>query len=165
MRKSLLISVAIVLFMTGYIALANATSNYTVTSNFHGYEAPPGTTIIVTASTSDTSVEEVMFRWRDASGTLQWENVVPISRESAVMLSAEDSYAPDSIGDWGVQALFIGADGKTKQQVEDVIAIRATSLNVVPEIPVLGTIGASIAMVAGLTYEVKRKNKNSLQRN
>jgi hypothetical protein len=160
MRKSLLISAAIVLFIASYIALANATSNYTVTSNYHGIDTPPGTTITVTAATTDTSVETVMFRWRDASGTLQLEEVVSVSKESASMLTAEDFYAPDSIGDWGVQALFIGADGKTKQQVDDVIAIRATSLNVIPEIPIIGTIGASITMVAGLTYEIKRKNHN-----
>ena len=37
------------------------------------------------------------------------------------------------------------------------VARRATSFNVIPEIPIIGTAGASIAMIAGFTYKMKRK--------
>ena len=63
------------------------------------------------------------------------------------------------IGDWGVQALFIGTGGTVKEQVDDVIAIRATSFNVIPEIPLLGTVGASIAMIGALGFKLKRKSQ------
>lgn len=66
-------------------------------------------------------------------------------------------HAPDSLGDWSVQAIFQGPTGQTVDSFVEKIAIRATSFNVIPEIPLLGTVGASIAMIAGLAFKLKRK--------
>ena len=70
---------------------------------------------------------------------------------------AVSDYAPNIIGDWGVQPLFQDSTGQTIEGVEDVVAIRATSFNVIPEIPILGAAGASLAMLAGFAFTVKRQ--------
>jgi hypothetical protein len=114
---------------------------------------PLGATVIVTATTDDPNVNSVLFIWRNGAGMQQWNETVTINSGLA-----QSSGQPDSIGDWGVQTLFIGPGGTTKEEVDFVIAIRATSFNVVPEVPILGTAGIVGAMALGLTIRAKRKN-------
>ena len=152
MRKVLLISAVTLLFMFGAVMLVQGVSNYSVTSNYHGVDTPVGANVIVTATTDDPTITQVTFIWRNGNGDLKFTDVVAISGGTA-----QSTHQPDSIGDWGVQALFQGPGGKTKEGISLVVAIRATSFNVIPEIPLLGTAGASIAMVTGLAYKMKRK--------
>jgi len=107
---------------------AFADSGYTVTSNYHGIDVPLGATVIVTATTTDTTITDVVFIWRNAEGIEQWRETVQV-----IGGQAQSSGQPDSLGDWGVQALFIGPDGTTKENVEEVVSIKATSFFVVPE--------------------------------
>lgn len=153
MRKSIILSVLALALVFSFVAVAYAPSNYSVTSNYHGIDVPAGASVVVTASTTDATVYQVTFLWKNPGGNTVWTDVVPINPDG----TATSTHAPDEIGDWGVQALFQSPDGTTKQGVEEVIAIRATSFNVVPEVPLIGTAGASIAMLAGLTYKMKRK--------
>jgi hypothetical protein len=155
MRKALLVSAVTLLFMYGAVMLVYAAAyDYSVTSNYHGVVTPVGANVIVTATTDDPTITQVTFIWRNGNGDLKFTDIVPISGGTA-----QSSHQPDSIGDWGVQALFQGPEGKTKEGISLVVAIRATSFNVIPEIPLLGTAGASIAMVTGLAYKMTRKPK------
>ncbi|UCC57734.1 MAG: hypothetical protein JSW14_04975 [Candidatus Bathyarchaeum sp.] len=74
---------------------------------------------------------------------------------------AEDSDYPVIPGDWGVQAFFQGADGKTKAGLEDVISTKARSFFTIPEIPV-GTIGAVAAMAIAFGLFAIRKKKTAV---
>ena len=61
------------------------------------------------------------------------------------------------LGDWTVKALFIDQRGYCHCTCDSTLARKATSFFVVPEIPLIGTAGASIAMFAGLAVKMKRK--------
>jgi hypothetical protein len=154
MRRVLLIGAITLLALFGAVMIVYGVSDYSVTSNYHGVDTPVGANVIVTATTSDSSITQVTFIWRNGNGAVKFTDIVPISGGTA-----QSTHQPDSIGDWGVQALFQGPDGKTREGVSLVVAIRATSFNVIPEIPLLGTAGASIAMVTGLAYKMTRKPK------
>jgi hypothetical protein len=153
MLKYILMSIAAIVFIFGFIAVAHAIpSEYSVTSNYHGIDTPLDANVVVTATTTDTSVYQVTFIWRDASQITRYTDVVPVSSGTAV-----STHQPDSLGDWGVQALFQSPDGTTKEGITEVIVIRATSFNTIPEIPLLGTAGIAVAMILGLTYKTKKK--------
>ena len=155
MRKALLVSAVTLLFMYGAVMLVYAAAyDYSVTSNYYGVVTPVGANVIVTATTDDPTITQVTFIWRNGNGDLKFTDIVPVSGGTA-----QSSHQPDSIGDWGVQALSQGPGGKTKEGISLVVEIRATSFNVIPEIPLLGTAGASIAMVTGLAYKMTRKPK------
>jgi hypothetical protein len=55
--------------------------------------------------------------------------------------------------------LFQGPDGKTKEGIEEVVSIKATSFFVVPDIPVIGTLGATGAALLGLILFNARKKR------
>jgi len=156
-RMSLLFTAMAMVFVCAGLMTVNAVpKDYNVTSNFHGIDTTPlGANVIVTATTTDTSIYQVTFLWKNAAENIVWTDVVQV-----VGGSAQSTHQPNSGGDWGVQALFQGPDGKTKEQVELVVAIKTTSFFVVPEVPIIGTAGASLAMFAGLAVKMKRKPQN-----
>jgi hypothetical protein len=153
-------------FMLTRIAYApypTLSTGYAVDSNYHGINVPAGANVIVTAYTTDVNVYQVTFLWKDPGANIVWTDV-----DNSATLGAEQyegmnvytfssEHVPDMIGDWGVQALFQGPDGKTKEGIEYVVAIRATSFNVIPEVPIIGTIGASAMMLLGLGFFMKRR--------
>jgi hypothetical protein len=152
-RKIIAVSVIAVLFVFSAMALVNAkTYEYKVTSNFHGIDAWPGADVVVTATTDDPGITQVTFLWKDGSENVKYTDVVAI-----VDGTAESSHQPDSTGDWGVQALFQGPDGKTKEGVDLVVSIKATSFFVIPEIPIFATAGTLLAMLLALGYKMKRE--------
>lgn len=173
--NKILLALLISLFITcGTIILATAQppadqsgslqSGYYVTNNYHGIDTQLNAPVQVTAYTTDFTVSQVTFIWRNAAGKEKWTDVVTVYTDTTfngynVRKFVAPTHAPDSIGDWGVQAVFQGPDGREVANLEDVLAIRATSFNVIPEIPLIGTAGATLAMFAGLTYKLKRKNK------
>jgi hypothetical protein len=162
MRKYVLLTSILMLaiFASVSIACAQQTPNYNydVTNNYHGKDTPLGATVVVTATTDDPGVTAVLFIWRNAAGIQQWtQNVTDIKTVNG-HFEAQSSGQPNSIGDWGVQTLFLGPDGKTREQVDYVIAIRGTSFNVIPEVPILGTAGIAGAMAIGWIVKAKRKN-------
>jgi hypothetical protein len=167
MHKSILLSTLVLLFMASYVMVVYApieslNSGYAVDSNWHGTDVPIGMEVTVTAYTTDPDVTQVTFKWRDDNEALQCTSVDNVRKTDGTYNSLpvyyfESKYTPDSLGDWGVQALFEGADGKPRQDLTDVVAIKATSFNAIPEIAILGTVGASTAMLLGLAFKMKRK--------
>ena len=152
-------------------------SGYAVTTNFHGMDIITGTPVTVTAGTLDPEVVNITFRWHrppDGNGPVAWEDTVTplltspypppnVPQEvidyinSSTVWYAQDTRVPDEVGDWGVQAFFIGPDGRDRANLTDVVSIRATSFNAIPEIP-FGTIAAAAAMfIAFGLFIVKKK--------
>ena len=174
---------ASLVFADGYKGWSAITTGYAVTSNYQGKDVPPGQTVVVTAGTTDLSITNIVFRWHDPDNNTVWQDNVNVegpltapnvpsnvpqevkewanNNIDTEYLYAQSSHAPTTIGDWGVQVFFIGEDGKTKAGIKDTISIRATSFNVIPDVPVLGTAGATIAMALGLGLYLKRRKQPS----
>lgn len=66
---------------------------------------------------------------------------------------------PNQLGNWTVQAFFYAEGGHLCGQGSDVIAIKATSFNVIPEAPAVGTAGIITAMLFGLGLFKCKRNK------
>jgi hypothetical protein len=145
-------------------------TGYAITTNYHGIDVLPGTPITVTAGTLDADVVNVTFRWHrppDGNGPVAWEDVVSVWENGttgqwnngtwALIWYANKTRALDEYGDWGIQAFFQNSKGKDRAGLKDVISIKATSINVVPEVP-YGTIAILIAMLGALTiFAIKKK--------
>ena len=159
-------------------------TGYAVISNYQGMDVPVGQTVWVTAGTTDLTITCIVFRWNSPDGHT-WEDrvyldtnnnekvtpSVPDNVHNEVLewatanpgvkyLYAQSANQTDVVGDWGVQALFIGSSGKAKASATSVIkARRATSFNVVPDLPVVGTAGALVTMLFGLGLFLHRKRQ------
>jgi len=160
-------------------------SGYAVTTNWHGIDVPIGEDILAIAGTTDDAVDNVTFKWLDPGGTVRREFDVDISigyetpivpsgvpqdiadwadnNQGIIVYYAQDTYEdPDMIGDWAVQAYFNDEDDPIKTlrgKNSDIIAIRATSFNVVPEVP-FGTIVISLSMFGTLSAFILKKRHN-----
>jgi len=144
-------------------------SGYTVTTDYHGEDVLPGALVTATASTTDPNVLNVTFVWMFPNETIAiidaeivvWSNGAkwPDDDTGSPIYYAQSSFRPTVLGDWGVQAWFNGPGGHLHGPETDIIAIRATSFNVIPEIPVIGTAGAVTAMLLGLGFFWKKKKK------
>ena len=146
-------------------------TGYAITSNYHGVDIPPGTPVTITAGTLDSNVVKITFRWHeppDGNGPVRWEVTVPIftncttgqwnNGTPAEIRYAQDTQTPDVLGDWGVQAFFRDSTGKDKAGLTNVIKIKATSFNAVPEVP-FGTLAILTAMFGAIAiFAMKRKH-------
>jgi hypothetical protein len=171
LRKSILLSALMLLFLSSCIAMVYATtswgslsSGYAVTSNYHGIDVPSGADVVVTAMTTDAKVDHVIFVWKNPVDQIVWmdiESVEPngTKYDGKLVYYATSAHKPEALGDWGVQAIFVDLDGIYRCILKLFVSRRATSFNVVPEVPIIGTAGASIAMLLGFTYKIKRKPK------
>lgn len=145
-------------------------TGYAITSNYHGIDVLLGTPVTVTAGTLNANVTQITFRWHMPNETTRWEVTVPVyvngttgqwnDGTTALIRYANNTQIPDLIGDWGVQAFFQDSSGRDRAELEDVISIRASSFNVIPEIP-LGTIGAIVTMLIALAFFTIRKGKTA----
>lgn len=147
-----------------YAAYPSIASGYAVDSNYHGINVPPGSEVIVTAYTTDDTITQVTFLWKNPSDNTVWTEVDASRTTEAEQYDGQTvysftgpSHSPDDYGDWGVQALFQGLDGKTKEGVELVVSIKATSFFHVPEPAAIAAAATSIAAF-GL-YAAYRKRK------
>ena len=163
--------VSLIMSSAVYAPLATLGTGYAVTSNYEGVDVPAGAEVIITALTIDPSVDRVTFRWHeppDGNGPVAWEVTVFVvdsgndyqfaNSTTVDIFTAEDSYYPTVMGDWGVQAFFQDSTGKDKAGLENVISIKATSFNTIPEIP-LGTIAATATMILALAFFMVKKKK------
>lgn len=169
LRKSILLSTLLLLFLSSCIAMVYATtswgslsSGYAVTSNYHGKDVPSGADVVVTAMTTDAKVDHVIFVWTNPAGQIVWADIDSVESngpeyDGKLVYYANSTHKPEALGDWGVKAIFVDLNGIFRCHLKLFVARRATSFNVIPEIPIIGTAGASIAMIAGLTYKMKRK--------
>jgi len=162
--KRIVIAVGLALFIFLYVQFVRAgwdslNSGYAVTSNYHGDIVPVGETVIVTAGTTNPEVKTVDFIWRDPNENVVRETLnVPVYQngttwDGKLIYYANDSYTPNIVGEWGVQAIF--RDGKGTEKKSDKIAIRATSFNTIPEVP-LGTITIILLKFASYILFSKR---------
>lgn len=157
------------------------TTGYAVISNYQGMDVPPGQTVWVTAGTTNLSITSIIFRWHDPNDNIVWEDSVAVqgpittpsvpdnvhpevidwanNNQGVAYLYAQSAHELDIIGDWGVQAFFIGEGGKTVNGITNVIKIRATSFNVIPDFPVVGTAGALVTMLFGLSLFLHKKRR------
>lgn len=169
MHKRVLLSALVLLMISSFIMLAYAhnwdgslESGYGVTSNWHGIDVPPGANVVVTAMTTDAKVDHVIFVWKNPAGQIIWADIESVytngtEYDGKLVYYANSTHKPEALGDWGVKAIFVDLNGIFRCHLKLFVARRATSFNVIPEIPIIGTAGASIAMIAGLTYKMKRK--------
>jgi hypothetical protein len=145
-------------------------SGYAITTDYHGEDVIPGSLVTATAGTTNSNVLNVTFVWMFPNETIaiiDAEVVVssngtkyPDDETGSLIYYAQSSFRPTVVGDWGVQAWFNGPGGKLHGPETDIIAIRATSFNVIPEIPVVGTLGAVTAMLLSLgLYWNKKKQQ------
>lgn len=146
-------------------------TGYAITSNYHGVNIIPGTPVTITAGTLDSNVVKITFKWHeppDGNGPVRWEVTVPIFTNGttgqwnngtpAEIRYAQDTQTPDVLGDWGVQAFFRDSTGKDRADLEDVIKIKATSFNAVPEVP-FGTLAILTAMFGAIAiFAIKKKH-------
>jgi len=156
-------------------------SGYAVTTDFHGKEVLPGFLVTATAGTSDSIVKTVEFRWISPDGSVYASPIVPVfgpyttpdfppgitltpeitswitdpKNAGIEVWYAQDAQIPNAVGDWGVQAIFHDT-GKIRGKNSDTIAVRATSFNVVPEVP-FGTIAILLSWIGILGVFVLRK--------
>lgn len=161
---SILVLLSIAMFIGAVYAGNSLGSGYAVTSDYHGKNVPPGTLVTVTAMTTDDTITQVTFLWKTPSGNTIFTDVdntkeVDGQYEGKDIFTFTSSHAQNMTGDWGVQALFQGPDGKTKEGIEEVVSIKATSFFVVPDIPVIGTLGATGAALLGLVAFNARKKR------
>lgn len=166
-----LLSVLALLMIGSFIMLAYAhnwdgslESGYAVTSNYHGIDVPSGAEVVVTAMTTDAKVDHVIFVWKNPADQVVWvdfekvyTNGTTYEKDGKLIYYANSAHNPEALGDWGVKAIFVDLNGIYRCEMKLIVARRATSFNVIPEIPVIGTAGASIAMIAGFTFKMKRK--------
>lgn len=153
-------------------------SGYAITTNWHGEEVPIGENVTAWAGTKNPEVEEVKFQWKDPDENVVWDPEVTITgpyttpnvpdgvpqeiknwakdNPNIDIWYANNTQTPNIIGHWTVKAFFIGEDGKTKCGVDDTIMIRATSFEVIPELPVVGTAGAMVTMLLSLVLFYKK---------
>jgi hypothetical protein len=181
-RHLILFVIVFSLFVVSASAQWHAlSSGYGATTNWHGEEVPVGESVTAWAGTTDPDVTDVLFRWRYPDDTVYTEVTVPIdgpyttptvptgvpqeiidwanAHPGIDVYYADDTQTPDEIGDWGVTVLFIGPGGTTKADVDEVIAIRATSFEAVPEVAIVGSAGAAIAMLLGLGCFYRKKEQ------
>jgi hypothetical protein len=154
---------------SAYAPLSTLGTGYAITSNYHGKDVPLMATVIVTAGTLDSRVTQVTFRWHRPNDTVVREVTIPVftngttgqwnNGTTALIKYAIDSFRPDLPGDWGVQAFFRDSGGKNRAGINDVIKIKATSFNVVPEVP-FGTAVILLSMFGALgVFAIKKKQR------
>ena len=140
-------------------------SGYAVTTDYHGKNAPLGAVVTATAGTTNPMVKNVTFIWKCNETEQFREENIPVESNGTkwpnssgdLIYYAQSQHRIEVYGDWGVQAFFIGEDGTAKAGVNCTLQIRATSFNVIPIAPVLGTVGAAMAMIISFGVFLKRK--------
>jgi len=170
-KKLIGLMTALILFIllpAVHAPLSTLGTGYAVDSDYHGVDVIIGNPVNVTAYTLDTTIYKVTFKWNAPNGTEGvWIDTFPLLNDgtgtwnngtTATIRYAYSIHNPDSIGDWGVKVLFQGPGGKTKENLDEVVQIRATSFNAVPEVP-LGTIMILIAMFGALGVLAMRKRR------
>jgi hypothetical protein len=161
-KKLLLVVLAIALNLT-FIATASAANySYTLTANYaNGSNVPAGATMVLTASTDNPNVCSIQFYWLNPSN----EPVAPFpdtikKPDDASTFTATSMKSVDEQGQWNAYAIFLDRFGNECFRIALPVQCKEMALHVVPEVPLLGTAGVSIAMILGLVYTKKRKAKN-----
>jgi hypothetical protein len=149
-------------------------SGYAVTTDYHGIDVPLGTLVTATAGTTDSNILNVTFVWKFPNETVAFEDIdVAVwsngtkypDENGSLVFYAQSSFRLTVEGEWGVQAYFKGLGGHLRGNGTDIIAIKATSNEIViPEFSFEGTSGTILAMsLIFALIHVKRKRQNRLR--
>jgi len=154
LRKIVVISTLVIALVMTVVATANATSYY------YKLQCPTTsvgafTDVTITAKSNDWRVDKVIFYWYSPSG-LEFTETVTAAHVGSEWV-ASSTHKVDVLGDWTVKAKFKGGDDTWWCWCDDVCVVKCCRFNVIPEVPLIGTAGISIAMVGGLAYKMKRK--------
>jgi hypothetical protein len=150
MRKSILLSALTLVLVSSLIALAYATD--WIPSQSPAGAISPGTEVTLTGNVpAEYTVSQVQFLWFKPT-----DYVNPVKDETDNSAPFESKNVLNDEGTWKVRLIYTVEDGP--DPVEEVtVMVRIRS--VIPELPLIGTAGASIAMLLGFTYKIKRKTK------
>jgi hypothetical protein len=158
--KSILAFILAIALICSFTAIAYAQNSvYELTCN------PPspvehGTALTFTAKTNDPRVTQVLFVWKNPAGQTKWEDTVNVYQNGGYWY-ADSTHTPDEHGAWTVEAYFnlISDEPARCAEIKTITVQAEGTFFVVPEIPLLGTAGAMIAMLLGLAFIAKRKPK------
>lgn len=151
MRKMLLIPL-FVLALALTISLSSIVfASYNVTSNLTDpYNVQPGTNVVITAHTNE-NFDDAKFTWKNQAGVVKLEETIPFTGTPKTAVS---DLVVDDGGIWAVSVY--SNNGQLIGTFECTVRV---GFNVVPELPIIGTAGASIAMLSGLAYKMVKKNQ------
>ncbi|MGF3572953.1 MAG: hypothetical protein ACQXXG_05965 [Candidatus Bathyarchaeia archaeon] len=160
-------------------------SDYAVTTNKHGQRVLIGESVTAWAGTTNQSVYMVEFVWKNETDHIIFaENVTdfvnyttpefpPDAPQEIVQWATNDrnegipilyfnnTQIPYYLGNWTVQVFFYAPGGHLCGKGSDIVAIRATSLNTIPDAPIVGTAGIITAMLLGLGLFKYKRNKSA----
>ena len=136
------------------------------TNNYAGEDVPYGAEVTVYATTTNPDIDKVRFYWKNPSGDIEFidcQTVTPVRDENNKFLYsyAISVFKPEKIGEWCVKGEFVDKQWKCWHWTEQIVCTKYTCFNVIPEVPLLGTVGASAAMFSGLVYKMKRKSQKA----
>ncbi|MEM2292097.1 MAG: hypothetical protein QXX41_02370 [Nitrososphaerota archaeon] len=80
--------------------------------------------------------------------------------EGITIYYATNTQIQNTYGNWSVQVRFYAAGGHICGQGSDIIKIKSTSFNVIPDAPIAGTAGLIVAMFLGFYFF---KHRSSLK--
>jgi hypothetical protein len=111
----------------------------------------------VTATTDDPNVRRVEFFWESPT----WQ--CTYNAEDIVDGTAVSSAVVNEYGTWRVYIHFNDENGEDQCKLEQLgvnyLEITVVRINHTPEIPIIGTFGALIAMLAGVAFKIRKTNK------
>jgi hypothetical protein len=156
--KTALLLTTVLLLCSTFIVLANASDGYTYDlTSASGNAAQPNQPFTVTATTNNLNVGKVNITWINPAGQTVFNETVTATTVGENKV-ATSTFTPNALGDWTVLAEFKDARNYIAFTYSNTVKTR-TTFNVVPEVPLLGTAGVAIAMVAGLVF-YKKKSPN-----
>jgi hypothetical protein len=112
----------------------------------------------MTFKTNDQRVTQVLFIWKNPTNQIRWQDTVPVYKNGDFWY-ADSTHTPDAHGTWTVEAYSNVVLGWGNPCRDTVTIESKNTFFIVPEIPLLGTAGAMIAMLLGLAFIAKRKSK------
>lgn len=151
MRKMLLIPLIVLALALTMSLSAIVFASYNVTSNISDpSNVPLGTNVIITAHT-DEGFADATFTWKNQAGVVKLEETIPFTGNPKTAVS---DFVVNDGGIWTVSVY--SNNGKLIGTFEYTVKF---GFNVIPELPIIGTAGASIAMLSGLAYKMHKKNQ------
>lgn len=152
MRKSCLVGLLVSLVVMSWIPLAFGLT-YDVQQLTQSLKDAPW---VFKATTDDPTVTTVVFTWYYPGVNGQVFSKQAIAGQFTFVASI----IPDQFGEWYLTIDFLAGDGTPKNAYNHLETITEQGYippPVVPEIPLLGTVGAVVAMLLGFTFYAKRK--------
>jgi hypothetical protein len=159
LRRGILVGLLTLMLLLGiYIALANASNTYQVVQVTMSKVNQVWT---IRATTDDSNVKQVNFTWY-----YPYPDGGPVGSKVVKGNSPFiGTFIPDQAGYWFVTIDFQDENGKTISSTshlegifeEGYLEVLGPPEQVVPEVPLVGTLGVTIAMLLGFGYYKKRK--------